>query len=65
MTSIVHAMYIIQNIIQNLQNRNFTHLYLASFNGTLANRAESDQPPQIAASVQVLHCLLKECTYKI
>ena len=35
-----------------------THISPESFNGTLANSAEPDQKPQIAASDQVLHCLL-------
>ena len=58
-SSIMHATV---SLIQNFQYRNFTNLYLAFFYGTLANRAESDQPPQLAASDQVLQCLLKECT---
>ena len=32
------------------------------FYGTSVNSAEPDQTPQIAASDQVLHCLLTECS---
>ena len=32
------------------------------FYGTSTNNAEPDQMPQNAASDQVLHCLLTECT---
>ena len=40
-----------------------TYLNLA-FYGTLVDSAEPDQTPQYAASDQVQHCLLTECTFK-
>ena len=43
----------------------FKPLNLASFYGTFANSIEPAQTPQNAASDQVLHYLLTECTFKI
>ena len=42
-----------------------THISLASFFGASTNNVEPYQTLQNAASDQVLHCLLAECTFKI
>ena len=42
-----------------------THIRLASICGKLANSADPDQTPQIAASDQGHHCLLAECSITI
>ena len=41
------------------------NLALSTLYGTLSNSIELEQTPQNAASNQILHCLLAECTYKI
>ena len=53
----------VQYRVYSLQKLNF--ISLVSFLRTSANSAKPDQMPQIAASDQVLYCLLTEVSFKI
>ena len=51
--------------LMTVPTQNLTQISLASFCGTSANSANTDQTPQNAASDQVLHCLLTGVSFKI